>query len=64
MTPTTCRQRDCLCFHVRVERVGYSPKEIFCVANISDPRTQWCEQYRPPSWKPKAAFSQIKRKGF
>lgn len=51
MTPTKCRQRDCLCFHVRRERMDV-PNEIFCVAGIADPLREKCEHYRPPSWKP------------
>lgn len=51
MTPTKCRQRDCLCFHVKRERMD-AANEIYCIADITDPRQQWCEHYRAPSWKP------------
>lgn len=62
MTETKCRQRDCLCFHVKGERVGSSANEVFCVAGIADPRREKCERYTPPSWKPWAQTSQRSRK--
>lgn len=61
MTPTSCKQNDCLCFFSRRERMD-APDEIYCLAGIRDPRGGSCLRYTPPSWKP--ATTQSKRKGF
>lgn len=50
MTKTNCQRRDCLNFYVRRERME-APKEISCLANISEPLAD-CVRYTPPSWKP------------
>lgn len=59
MTPTTCRQRDCLNFFVRRERMD-APNEIFCLSGIREPRGA-CVRYTAPSWKPPHQSALLKK---
>lgn len=59
MKPTDCRQRDCLNFFVRRERMT-GPNEIFCLAGIEQPRGN-CVRYTAPSWKPFHQSARLKK---
>lgn len=62
MKPTTCRQRDCLNFYVRRERMTDAENEIFCLAGIAQPRGS-CVRYTAPSWKPQPRNSSRSKRG-